>query len=250
MTTLFTDQVALVTGGTRGIGRAIAARLAAGGARVGIVGTDAGRTEAAAAEISSQYGVQVRGYACDVACTQAAEQVVSSMIEDFGRLNLLVNNAGITRDNLLMRMQEADWDAVLATNLKGIFNFCKPASRIMLKARSGRIINISSVVALMGNAGQSNYAAAKAGIIGFSKSLARELASRNVTVNVIAPGFIDTEMTAALPEAARAELQTRIPLGRIGSTDDIAAAVEFLASPAAAYITGQILCVDGGMTMG
>lgn len=250
MTTSFTDQVALVTGGTRGIGRAIAARLASAGARVGIVGTDTGRTESAAAEISSQYGVQVRGYACDVANTQASEQVVSSIVKDFGRLDILVNNAGITRDNLLMRMQEADWDAVLATNLKGIFNFCKPASRIMLKARCGRIINISSVVALLGNAGQSNYAAAKAGIIGFSKSLARELASRNVTVNVIAPGFIDTEMTAALPESARTELQTRIPLGRIGSTDDIAAAVEFLASPAAAYITGQVLCVDGGMTMG
>ena len=250
MTTSFTDQVALVTGGTRGIGRAIAARLASVGARVGIVGTDAGRTESAAAEISSQYGVQVRAYACDVANTKGAEQVVSSVVEDFGRLDILVNNAGITRDNLLMRMQEADWDAVLATNLKGIFNFCKPASRFMLKARCGRIINISSVVALLGNAGQSNYAAAKAGIIGFSKSLARELASRNVTVNVIAPGFIDTEMTAALPESARTELQTRIPLGRIGSTDDIAAAVEFLASPAAAYITGQVLCVDGGMTMG
>ena len=246
----FSDQVALVTGGTRGIGRAIAARLAAGGARVGIVGTDAGRTEAAAAELAAACKGQVRGYACDVANTQAAEQVVSRIIEDFGRLDILVNNAGITRDNLLMRMREEDWDAVLATNLKGIFNFCKPASRIMLKARSGRIINISSVVALLGNAGQSNYAAAKAGIIGFSKSLARELASRNVTVNVIAPGFIETEMTAALPENAREELQARIPLGRIGSTDDIAGAVEFLASPAAAYITGQVLCVDGGMAMG
>ncbi|NMA20663.1 MAG: 3-oxoacyl-ACP reductase FabG [Lentisphaerae bacterium] len=250
MTKQFAGQVALVTGGTRGIGRSIAERLASAGARIGIVGTDASRTDKAASDISSQFGVQVCGYACDVADTQAAEQVINRIIEDFGKLDILVNNAGITRDNLLMRMQEADWDAVLATNLKGIFNFCKPASRLMLKARSGRIINISSVVALLGNAGQSNYAAAKAGIIGFSKSLARELASRNVTVNVIAPGFIDTEMTAALPEAARLELQTRIPLGRIGSTEDIAAAVEFLASPAAAYITGQVLCVDGGMTMG
>ncbi len=250
MTTSFADQVALVTGGTRGIGRAIAARLAGCGVRVGIVGTDAQRTEAAAAELSSQSRVQVRAYACNVADTASSEQVVSRFLADFGRLDILVNNAGITRDNLLMRMQEADWDAVLATNLKGIFNFCKPASRIMLKARCGRIINISSVVALMGNAGQSNYAAAKAGMIGFSKSLARELASRNVTVNVIAPGFIDTEMTAALPESARTELQTRIPLGRIGTPDDIAAAVEFLASPAAAYITGQVLCIDGGMNMG
>jgi 3-oxoacyl-[acyl-carrier protein] reductase len=244
------DQVALITGGTRGIGRAIAARLASAGIRIAIVGTDAGRSEVAARELSAACGRQVRGYACDVADTQAAEQVISKVLADFGRLDILINNAGITRDNLLMRMQEAEWDAVLTTNLKGVFNFCKPASRIMLKARHGRIINISSVVALLGNAGQSNYAAAKAGIIGFSKSLARELASRNVTVNVIAPGFIDTEMTAALPEAARSELQTRIPLGRIGNTDEIAAAAQFLASAEAAYITGQVLSVDGGMSMG
>lgn len=246
----FAGKAALVTGGTRGIGRVIAGHLAAAGAGVGIVGTDAARTATIAAELSALHGVKVTGYACDVANMQASEQVVRQMQEEYGRLDILVNNAGITRDSLLLRMQEEDWDAVLATNLKGIFNFSKPASRIMLKARSGRIINISSVVALLGNIGQSNYAAAKAGIIGFSKSLARELASRNITVNVIAPGFIDTEMTAALPETARAELQTRIPLGRIGSTEDIAQAVAFLASEAAAYITGQVLCVDGGMSMG
>jgi 3-oxoacyl-[acyl-carrier protein] reductase len=246
----FSDQVALITGGTRGIGRAIADRLAADGTRVAIVGTNSERTSSAAAELSATHGVQVRGYACDVADAQASEQVVSQTLEDFGKLDILVNNAGITRDNLLMRMREEEWDSVLATNLKGVFNFCKPASRIMMKARNGRIINISSVVALLGNAGQSNYAAAKAGIIGFSKSLARELASRNITVNVIAPGFIDTEMTAALPEAARNELRTRIPLGRTGSVEEIAAAVQFLASKEAAYITGQVLGVDGGMGMG
>jgi len=250
MATKFSGQVALVTGGTRGIGRSIAAGLASSGAQVAIIGTDAERSSTAAAELSADAAVPVAAYACDVADTQAAEQVVNRVVEDFGRLDILVNNAGITRDNLLVRMKEEEWDELLETNLKGVFNFCKPAARVMMKARAGRIINISSVVALLGNAGQSNYAAAKAGIIGFSKSLARELASRNVTVNVIAPGFIDTEMTAALPENARQELQKRIPLGRIGRTDEIAAAVQFIASNEAAYITGQVISIDGGMSMG
>lgn len=245
----FCDQVVLVTGGTRGLGRAMAVAFAAAGASVAIVGTDAERSRQAAAEIAAQAGQKVLGFAARVEDFAAVEAVVGEVLAAFGKIDVLINNAGITRDNLLLRLKEEDWDAVLGVNLKGVFNFTKVVSRSMLKAKYGRIVNISSVVGLFGNAGQSNYAAAKAGIIGFSKSVARELASRSITVNVIAPGYMETEMTAALPPAAQQELQQRIPLGQTGKPEDVARAALFLAAREANYITGQVLCVDGGLAM-
>jgi 3-oxoacyl-[acyl-carrier protein] reductase len=239
-------QVALVTGGSRGIGLAIARELASAGARVAVVARDGARAEAAAAELP---GDGHRGYACDVASSEACNALVKQVEADFGGLDVLVNNAGVTRDNVLMRIKDEDWDAVLDTNLRGAFNLMRAASRGMMKKRSGRIVNISSVVGVTGNAGQANYAASKAGLIGMTKSVAKELAGRGVLVNAVAPGYIETDMTAELPEAARTALMGGIALGRLGKPEDIAPAVRFLAGPGASYITGQVLVVDGGMVM-
>jgi len=239
-------QVALVTGGSRGIGLAIARDLAQAGARVAVVARDGARAEAAAGELP---GEGHRGYAVDVADPEAVNALVKQVEADFGSLDILVNNAGVTRDNVLMRIKDEDWDAVLDTNLRGAFNLMRAASRGMMKRRSGRIINISSVVGVTGNAGQANYAASKAGLIGMTKSVAKELAGRGVLVNAVAPGYIETDMTAELPEAARTALMANIALSRLGKPEDIAPAVRFLAGPGASYITGQVLVVDGGMVM-
>jgi 3-oxoacyl-[acyl-carrier protein] reductase len=242
-------KTALVTGGSRGIGRAIALRLAAEGADIAVCARQAEAAQAVAAELQA-LGVKALARPADVASFEQAGALVEAVLAEWGRLDILVNNAGITRDNLLLRMGEEEWDAVLDTNLKGAFNCCKAAARTMVRARSGRLINISSVVGLMGNAGQANYAASKAGLCGFTKSLAKELASRNITANVVAPGLIpETGMTGELDEKALEKLQSQIPLGRPGIPEDVAHAVAFLASEQAAYITGQVLCVDGGMAM-
>lgn len=241
-------EVALVTGASRGIGRAIAIELARQGARV--VGT---ATSADGADKITQYfkeqNLAGRGLLLDVTRKESVEELLANIEKTEGVVSILVNNAGITRDNLLMRMTEQEWDAILDTNLKSVYRLSKACLRPMMKARKGRIISISSVVGATGNPGQTNYAAAKAAIVGFTKALAREIGSRAITVNAVAPGFIDTDMTKALPEAARAALIQQIPLGRLGSPDDIAHAVAFLASPQAAYITGHTLHVNGGMYM-
>ena len=241
-------QVALVTGASRGIGQACALELGKLGATV--IGT---ATSDKGAEAISQYlaeaGVKGKGFALNVTDSAAIEQVLGAIRAEFGEIAVLVNNAGITRDNLLMRMKEEEWDDIMDTNLKSVFRMSQAVLRPMTKARVGRIISIASVVGAMGNAGQTNYSAAKAGIMGFTKSLAREVGSRNITVNCVAPGFIDTDMTRALPEAQRQALMEHIPLGRLGNVQDIAAAVAFLASPQAAYITGVTLHVNGGMYM-
>lgn len=244
-----TGKTAIVTGGSRGIGRAICIHLAQQGANIVInyAGNEAAANETA--KICKAHGVKTMLYCTSVANAEACIDMCDKAVAEFGRIDILVNNAGITRDGLLMRMSESDFDEVINTNLKGAFNMMKAVSRIMMKARSGRIINISSVVGLMGNAGQVNYAASKAGLIGMTKSLARELASRNVTVNAVAPGFIETDMTKDLPEGAMEKLKEQIPLARLGKTEDVAAAVAYLASDAAGYITGQVLSVDGGMCM-
>jgi 3-oxoacyl-[acyl-carrier protein] reductase len=241
-------EVALVTGASRGIGKAIAQELGAAGATV--VGT--ATSEAGAAAISERLvaaGITGRGVVLDVSERDAAAALLKDIAAHEGTVSILVNNAGITRDNLLMRMKDVEWDDVINTNLSGVFSLSKACLRGMMKAQHGRIINIASVVGVMGNAGQANYAAAKAGIIGFSKSLARELGSRNITVNVIAPGFIQTDMTDALGDEARNALQEQIPLGRLGEAADISGAVLFLASPAGSYISGATLHVNGGMYM-
>lgn len=240
---VFDGMTALVTGGSRGIGFAVAKRFVDEGARVALVSTRLGGAMAAAAQL----GDQVKGYACDISDYEAVQALVASVLADFGRLDILVNNAGITRDGLLMRMSEEDWNRVLEVNLKGAFNTCKAVMRPMMKARFGRIVNISSVVGLCGNPGQTNYAAAKAGLIGFTKSLAREIASRNITVNAVAPGLVETDMSNALSEEARNAFLQQIPLARAGKPEDIAGAVAFLAGSDAAYITGHVICVDGGM---
>ena len=240
-----TGKVAIVTGGSRGIGRAIAGDLADVGAKVAILGRDEAKAVAAAGEI----GKGARGYRCDVSIAAAIEPALAAIEQDLGAPDILVNNAGTTRDNLLFRIGEDDWDTVLDTNLKGPFLITKLAARGMIKRRWGRIVNITSVVGLMGNKGQANYAASKAGLIGFTKAVARELASRNVTVNAVAPGYIDTELTRGISEEAKQTLQAAIPLARLGTGHDVAAAVLFLASDLASYITGQVLVVDGGMVM-
>ena len=243
---MLTGQVALVTGASRGIGAAIAARLAADGARViGTATTDDG----AARITASLSGAGGRGAVLDVTNQQSIDALLADVEGREGQVGILCNNAGITRDTLLLRMKPEDWDAVIQTNLASVFRLSKAVVRGMMKARGGRIISIASIVGLTGNGGQVNYAAAKAGMIGFSKSLARELGSRGITVNVIAPGFIDTDMTKALGDAQRDSLTAQIPLARLGRPEDIAAAVAFLASPDAAYITGETVNVNGGMHM-
>jgi len=238
-------RVALVTGGSRGIGKDIATALAGAGAKVAVCGRDGAKAQAAAAAI----GNGAKGYACDVAQAVECERLVETVEKEVGPIDVLVNNAGVAKDNLLFRIGEQDWDTVLDTNLKAAFLLTKLAARGMIKRRWGRVINISSVVGLIGNKGQANYAASKAGLIGFTKAVAKELASRNVLVNAVAPGYIVTEMTDGLSEDAKQALQAAIPLGRLGQGTDIAAAVLFLASDLASYITGQVLVVDGGMVM-
>jgi len=250
MTSLFNasaleGEIALVTGASRGIGAAIASALAGAGATV--VGT--ATSEGGADAIGKSLGGKSRGLTLNIADDESVEEALKDIRENEGAPTILVNNAGITRDNLLMRMKPDEWDDVIATNLTGVYRLCKGCLRGMMKAKKGRIINIASVIGIMGNAGQSNYAAAKAGIIGFSKSLAREIGSRNITVNVVAPGFIDTDMTRVLPEDQRAAMLAQVPLGRLGESGDIANAVLFLASNAAAYVTGETLHVNGGMLM-
>ncbi|PSR02076.1 MAG: 3-oxoacyl-[acyl-carrier-protein] reductase [Bacteroidetes bacterium QS_8_68_28] len=243
------DQSVLVTGGTRGIGRAVVEAAAEAGARVAF--TYHSSTEAAE-EIEAQLaeeGTKAQSFQSDAASTDAAAEVVEAVTDAFGSLDVLVNNAGITRDGLLLRMSEADWDATMETNLKSVFNFSKAAYKPMMRQRAGRIVNLSSVVGLAGNPGQTSYAASKAGIVGFSKSLARELASRGVTVNVVAPGYVETDMTDELPDRAREAMKGQVPLGRPAQPEDVAQAVLFLASGAAGYITGHVLHVDGGMAM-
>jgi 3-oxoacyl-[acyl-carrier protein] reductase len=241
-------DLALVTGASRGIGKAIALELGRRGAR--IVGT--ATSEAGAQAIGAwlaEAGIAGRGLVLDVASDASVEACFKDLEATEGAPSILVNNAGVTRDGLLLRMSAADWNTVLETDLSAVYRTCKAAIRGMMKARRGRIVNIASVIAVMGNAGQTNYAAAKAGMIGFSKSLAREIGSRGITVNVVAPGFIVTDMTEALSEAQRAALLAQVPLGRLGSPEDVAQAVAFLASPAAAYVTGETLHVNGGMYM-
>lgn len=250
MTRSFTNdalqgEIALVTGASRGIGAAIAAALAAAGASV--VGT--ATSEAGATAISESLGGSGRGVVLNIVDDESVQAAIKNIQAAEGSPTILVNNAGITRDNLLMRMKNEEWDDVIATNLSGAFKVSKACLRGMMKAKKGRIVNIASVIGIMGNAGQANYAAAKAGIIGFSKSLAREIGSRNITVNVVAPGFIDTDMTRVLPEEQKAAMLTQIPLNRLGEGKEIADAVVFLASPAGAYITGETLHVNGGMLM-
>ena len=243
-----TNQIAVVTGAGRGIGRAIALKLAAAGADVVCVSRTAGNSEKTAGEIRA-LGRKAWAHTVDVSNGSAVTAVVEKILAECRKVDILVNNAGVTRDGLLMRMSDEDWDTVLNTNLKGAFLFTKALTRAFVKQRSGRIINVASIIGLIGNAGQCNYAASKAGLIGFTQSVARELASRGITVNALAPGFIETDMTAALNQAARVEMLKRIPLNCFGRPDDIAEAALFLAGPAARYITGQVLTVDGGMVM-
>ncbi len=242
-------KVALITGASRGIGRAVAIKLAAEGAKVAI--NFAGNITKAeevknAVESSGGEAMLVQG---DVSDFEKVNEIVKKVVDTWGRLDILINNAGITRDNLMLKMSESDFDSVIATNLKGVFNCTKAVTRLMMKQHGGRIVNMSSVVGLMGNAGQANYAAAKAGVIGFTKSVAREFAPRGITVNAVAPGFIDTDMTDALPDKIKTDLTEKIPIGRIGKPEDIANAVMFFVADESGYITGQVICVDGGMAM-
>ena len=245
---LLADKVAVVTGAGRGIGRAVALAYARMGADVACVSRTEENSAKVAAEVKA-LGRRAWPLAVDVSDTAAVDAAAKEILELAGRVDILVNNAGVTRDNLLMRMSEEEWDTVLNTNLKGAFNFTRALTRPFIKQRSGRIINIASVIGLIGNAGQSNYAASKAALIGFTKSIARELAPRGITVNAIAPGFIETDMTAVLDDKVREEVLGRVPLGRFGSSDDIAHAAAFLAMEPTGYVTGQVLTVDGGMVM-
>jgi len=240
-------QTALVTGASRGIGRAIALRLASCGARVvGVARTVEGL--AGTLEAIRAAGGEADGFAANVASSEDVKRVVDAVEEKYQKIQILVNNAGVTRDGLVLRMDDDAWQEVIDTNLKGTFLFCKAAGAVMMRARYGRIINISSVSGLMGNPGQANYSASKAGVIGFSKTIARELASRGITVNVVAPGFITTDMTDVLPEKLKAEVKERIPLRRLGAPEDIADMVCYFSGPGASYVTGQVIAVDGGMT--
>ena len=240
-----TGKTAFITGSTRGIGHAIAQALHAAGAKVAVVGRDRARAEAVAAEL----GDRTAGVACDVAQADQVEAAIAAAERALGPIDILVNNAGLTRDNILLRLTDADWNAVLDANLKGAFHTTRAVIKGMMKRRAGRIVNITSIVGLTGNKGQANYAASKAGLIGFTKSVAKEYASRGVLANCVAPGFIETDMTAALPDGARATLLQDIALGRLGRPEDVAGAVLFLASDLAGYVTGQVLVVDGGMVI-
>jgi 3-oxoacyl-[acyl-carrier protein] reductase len=246
MTTIdLTGKVAFVTGSTRGIGLAIARAMQGAGAKVAIVGRDAAR----AGEVAAQLGERTAGVGCDVAVGEQVEAALAAAEQALGPVDILVNNAGLTRDNILLRLTEADWDAVLDANLKGAFHTTRLAIKGMMKRRSGRIINVTSIVGLSGNKGQANYAASKAGLIGFTKSVAKEYAGRGILANCIAPGYIETDMTSGLPDAAKATLLQGIALGRLGRPEDVAGAALFLASDLAAYITGQVLVVDGGLVV-
>ncbi|MCM8540239.1 MAG: 3-oxoacyl-[acyl-carrier-protein] reductase [Lentisphaeraceae bacterium] len=244
----FKDKVVIITGGNRGIGLAISKRFVSEGARVALIGTRPESVDPVVSELSAD-GADVKGYALNVADREAVENTFKQITQDFGTIDVLVNNAGVTRDTLIMRMKEEDWDTVMDINLKGAFNCLKAVTRPMMKARSGRIINISSVVGLTGNAGQANYSASKAGLFGLTKSAAKELASRNITVNAVAPGYIATEMTDAVSDEARDAFLRNIPLARPGQGEEVAALITFLASDDAAYITGQTVNVDGGLVM-
>lgn len=239
----------LVTGGSRGIGRSIVESLAGAGARVAFTFRSSREDADALKQQLEGDGTECLSFQGDVSEMASAEEAVSSVVEAWGSIDVLINNAGITRDGLMLRMNEGDWDAVMNTNLKSVFNFCKAAYRPMMKQRAGKIINLSSIVGVIGNPGQTNYAASKAGIIGFSKSLAKELGARGVTVNVVAPGYVETDMTAQLGDAAREAMMNAVVLKRAASPEDVANAVHFLASPAADYITGHVLHVDGGLAM-
>jgi len=246
---MLNDKVALVTGGSRGIGKAITKHLAELGATVVFTYVSSDAAASAFVEESAQKGLKIHAFKADAGNTATAEQCVNFLLEKFGRLDILVNNAGITKDGLLLRMSETDFDSVINSNLKSVFNYTKYAIKQMASQRSGKIINISSVVGINGNAGQSNYVASKAGVVGFTKSIAKEMASRNITVNAIAPGFIGSDMTDKLNEKQKEAIISQIPLKRIGTAEEIAYAVAFLASDNANYITGQVLVVDGGMVM-
>ena len=245
----FSGKTAIVTGGSRGIGRAVCLELAKGGANVVLcyAGNESAANDAVAA--CEALGAKALAVRCDVADAGEVKALVDTAVKAFGRVDILVNNAGITRDGLLLTMREEDFDAVVATNLRGTFLCMKAVARPMMRQRYGRIVNLSSVVGLRGNAGQVNYAASKAGVVGMTKSLAKELASRNVTVNAVAPGFIETDMTAAMPESAKTATLASLPMQRLGAAEDVARAVAFLVSDEAAYITGQVLAIDGGMSM-
>lgn len=245
----FSEKTAVVTGGSRGLGRAICLELARGGANVVLcyAGNEAAANETVAA--CESLGAKAVAVRCDVSKEDEVKSLMDAALKTFGRIDILVNNAGITRDGLLMMMKPEDFDAVIAANLRGAFLCMKAVARQMVKQRYGRIVNLSSVVGLRGNAGQVNYAASKAGVIGMTKSLAKELAGRNITVNAVAPGFIDTDMTAVLPEAAKEALLKTIPMARLGQPEDVARAVAFFAADETAYVTGQVLCVDGGMAV-
>ena len=244
----YNNRTAIITGGARGIGLAIAEVLAAGGANVVLVDVNLEAAQAAAAILAEQ-GVQTLALKSDVTSEADVQQMVDIVLDKFGQIDILVNNAGITRDGLSLRMQEADFDLVIKVNLKGVFLCSKAVAKEMMKKRYGRIINLSSVVGLMGNIGQANYAASKAGIIGLTKTMARELAARSITINAVAPGFIDTEMTQAIPEKNRNAMLTQIPMGRLGSVAEVANVVAFLASDLASYVTGEVIRIDGGMAM-
>ncbi len=243
------DRVAIVTGGTRGIGLAVAEALAACGAKIACVGTNPDRLKSAV-EAIQKHGTDVEGYVCNVASTEDVEKTVAAVLEKFGKIDILVNNAGITRDVPLGAMKDEEWDDVIGVNLRGPFLFTRACSKAMRRAKKGRIVNMASVSGLIGNKGQANYSAAKAGLIGFTRTASKELAGKNITVNAVAPGFIETDMTAVLPAAMITEIKNnRIPLGRLGQTEDIANAVLYFASDEASFVTGQVLTVDGGMIM-
>ena len=244
----FKDKVVLVTGSTRGIGRQIATSFAREGAQVIIIGRNQELAHQVRDEIVGQ-GLKADSFACDVTSLENVQEIINKILDKYRGIDILINNAGITKDNLLLRMSESDWDDVINVNLKGVFNCTKVVAKVMLKARKGKIINISSIIGITGNIGQANYAASKAGMIGFTKSVAQEFASRGITANAVAPGYIETDMTAQLKSSAQEELLKMIPLGRFGQPEDVAQTCLFLASDAANYITGQTIVVDGGMAI-